>query len=787
MSVMKKGYFFVVLLSILFSVGVYHSYFFSGKIPFPANLLASFYAPWDSQTFSGWEHGIPNKPLGHDALRFFFPIKKNIVEIVHSGTIPLWNPYVFAGSPLIANMQSSFFYPTTLLYLLFPAIDAWSIGVVITPILSTLFMYSYLKRVGIRTDVAAISGFFWAYSGFFAVWNQENPAVTQSAIWLPFILFGIERFKTDKKVRFLGISIGGMLLSFLGGHLQFSVYIFIFSIVYMFFRLPPDKKYYYISSFAIFPLLLSAAQLVPAIEAFINSPRSFENSKFIFTIYLVPITHLINIVAPDWEGNPTSYNYFGDGSYYDQILYVGLVPTIFALLSFSVAKKGNLFKIYGFTILVTLLFSFKNSISTFLFNQDIPFFSSVIPSRIFYLTSFSLLVMAATSLNEAFNKKLKVTRKQLMLVLSIPFILLAGGWTYFLLNKSVGVLITKPEYPSAMMRNLLLPSIILGICVPVLYFVFQKTKLSYALLCCLCGLAVMHQYYFYTKNVYFSERTFVYPTHPLLSYLKENNDTTSRVVGLGKAAIKPNVASYFNIYSPEGLDPMLPKNYAEMAWNAYSMQSGKSINPVIEVSFGDLFNEETEITGTEPIFTFFNMMDVKYIITHEEDNYTFSGVKFKKLATIAPFTIWEFGSLSRAFLTTNYTIMGNDDKQISAELIKLEKDPMIKRDDVCSILDAKILQYSNNNISLVTNADCQALLYLSDTYYPGWKAYVDEQETEILRANYAFRAVVVPSGNHTITMSYDPLSFKIGYYISLVSIVGLITGEAITYVKKIRT
>ncbi|PYV38951.1 MAG: hypothetical protein DMG09_10550, partial [Acidobacteria bacterium] len=57
-------------------------------------------------------------------------------------------------------------------------------------------------------------------------------------------------------------------------------------------------------------------------------------------------------------------------------------------------------------------------------------------------------------------------------------------------------------------------------------------------------------------------------------------------------------------------------------------------------------------------------------------------------------------------------------------------------------------------------------LVLLDSYYPGWRAYLDGREAKILQANYAFRAVEVPAGKHTVEFSYRPLSFDAGLALS---------------------
>ena len=67
-----------------------------------------------------------------------------------------------------------------------------------------------------------------------------------------------------------------------------------------------------------------------------------------------------------------------------------------------------------------------------------------------------------------------------------------------------------------------------------------------------------------------------------------------------------------------------------------------------------------------------------------------------------------------------------------------------------------------------------AFLFMSEAHYPGWKAYVDGREEEILRADYVFRAIPVGPGSHRIEVVYQSLSFKVGLAVSLLTIVVLV-------------
>ena len=82
----------------------------------------------------------------------------------------------------------------------------------------------------------------------------------------------------------------------------------------------------------------------------------------------------------------------------------------------------------------------------------------------------------------------------------------------------------------------------------------------------------------------------------------------------------------------------------------------------------------------------------------------------------------------------------------------------------------KLLSYKANRFSLEYESDGDAFLYVSDTYYPGWRAYVDGKETKIYRANLAFRAIEAPKGKHTVVFRYVPMSFYIGLALTIIGI-----------------
>jgi hypothetical protein len=87
---------------------------------------------------------------------------------------------------------------------------------------------------------------------------------------------------------------------------------------------------------------------------------------------------------------------------------------------------------------------------------------------------------------------------------------------------------------------------------------------------------------------------------------------------------------------------------------------------------------------------------------------------------------------------------------------------------------AEIESYLPSAIRIRTDSQSDGYLVLTDNYYPGWKALVDGQPQSIYRANYTFRAIPISAGQHQVQFLYDPLSFKLGLSVTIISWIGVV-------------
>ena len=82
------------------------------------------------------------------------------------------------------------------------------------------------------------------------------------------------------------------------------------------------------------------------------------------------------------------------------------------------------------------------------------------------------------------------------------------------------------------------------------------------------------------------------------------------------------------------------------------------------------------------------------------------------------------------------------------------------------------------------NPAADGILVLADNWYPAWKAFLDGQEVEVLRANGAFRGVVVPAGEHNVEFKYISSEQKTGRYLTLAGLLAVAVGVIGSFVPK---
>ena len=127
-----------------------------------------------------------------DLTYYFYPYRHYLVESVKSGYFPLWNPYIFAGYPFFATLQTWTLYPITVLFYFLPFDFAFNLSIIIHYPLAFLFTYLLCREFKMSRWASLISGFVFAFSGFLLS-VLHMPTTLAPAAWLPLLIIFIRR------------------------------------------------------------------------------------------------------------------------------------------------------------------------------------------------------------------------------------------------------------------------------------------------------------------------------------------------------------------------------------------------------------------------------------------------------------------------------------------------------------------------------------------------------------------------------------------------------------------
>jgi len=779
--VRRHTYLFIIILFFLAIVGcLFYKTVIHGQIPFPGDLLLSEYAPFRHTEYFGYAAGgIPSKGQYFDVVRELYPWKTLVIESIKQKTLPLWNPYSFAGTPLLANYQSQVFYPLGILYLFLPQPVAWTAMMILQIVLGLVFMYLFAQVIGLSVPASIIAAVAFNLSSFATSWIEFN-TVWHTILWLPLLLYIIERGITQKKLLLKQqlIFIFALFSSMTAGHPQDFINTFLFLAIYTFFRIvtqttwnKKDKLNYSVRTLlpiVAIPFLLASIQLLPTIELFQFSARVPHDVRNILSTMLIQIWQLPLIIYQDFFGNPATKTYTIPDTYVGKTISIGVTGCMLAIWSLLSKRKNWHKTFFAITCAVMLLLSVHSPITAILYRFPIPILSTGTPTRNLFVLMFALAILAGYGL-DALIKKEYETKK--LLVAGILIILIT--WiTALFLPKIIPFLL-----PSLLKKNACIITALLLCSLGIFIATKYRTIFIYGFI----FLITIELGYGFIKFNPFVPASFLYPENTVFTFMQKNAGLY-RSWGYGTARFESNLNAQYHVYSTDGTDPL------NLKWYNQFMQSSK------DGYLSRVFDRSTRSdAGLAPGYgerdlpdnlyrlRIMDLTGVKYILDRPEnpkDNFTFDSSRFKPVETLKNnYIIFENTLVyPRVFLTSSYQTYASVDsfeKQFFAHtfdprqtILLPEGTPLLKV-SYTNISKATIISYKPEEVVIQTESDAAQLLFLSDAYAPGWTATVDGNQTDVFRADYAFRAIEVPAGTHMIVFTYKPKSFMYGSILSL--------------------
>lgn len=759
--------FFLLIVGVFFRQTI-----IEGKLPVPSDALVGLYHPWRDLYSVEHPRGIPFKNfLITDPVRQQIPWRKIVIDQWKQGHIPLWNPNTFSGVPLLANIQSAVLYPLNVLFLIFPFIDAWTMLILLQPLLGGLFMYWYLRSLGLRAIASLLGAITWIFSGFNIAWMTWG-TISHVSLWLPLALLSIDMsfprrresnitaLKTGSPIKsgmtrikillWTIIFITTLTFQFFAGHAQVSLYFILVVIAYGTTRILQVKERK--KEILLFGLLLSvsalltALQWVPLLDWIRQSSRVIEGSNWHTEGWFIPWAHLIQFIAPDFFGNPTTLNYWGQWNYGEFVGYVGALPLIFTILAILFGRtKSRLFWVV--ILAVAFLFALPTPIAYLPFILKVPILSSLQPTRLLFILDFSLAMLAAFGCNDFLEGSKK--RRLMMPIVLLGFLLMAL-WGIIVASR-LGML--DPSLRGSLevsMRNLVMPSIlfIAAAAMLVMYQQFRVATLGNIIAWMFVGFVAVDLLRFGWKFTPFTPREYFFPETKVISFLKQQPQPF-RVMSVDKRILPPNTASYFGIESIEGYDPIISSRYEELlatiARGAPDIRPPFGFNRII--SFENLSSPLLPMLNVRYVLSLSNLQDKYFLkVLEEGETKVYEDRRVFPRIYIAQRPIVTFGK--EETMKALYAIKDLRREAVVEGNVSILAVPMGGDESV------SLTRYESDRLEIETKLSVPRLLVIGNAYHPGWLATVDGLTTKIYRTNFAFQGVIVPQGTHRVTLTF---------------------------------
>ncbi len=822
---------FVALAAIFFAPVV-----FGGAVLVPFDNLFRF-PPWSA--FAA-QFGIttPHNELVSDLVLENYAWKKFIVESLQAHEIPLWNPYLFAGVPFLAAGQSSALYPFSILFYILPIDRAFGYFVALQLAIAAIAMFAFMRVLGVSRFAATVSAITYAFSGFFVV-STAFPMILSATAWLPAILACVERIVHTKDTarQVLFALIGALLLGvqFLVGHVEISIYVLIVTAFYSAWRglsLPCWRGRVRvgatIAALTAIGIALGAVQLIPLYELVQNNFRSGSVAYQDVIGWAYPVRQIITFFIPDFFGNPTHHSYldvfdftnhaapsgtifWGIKNYVEAGAYMGILPLVLAIIAvfsriaYFVLRKKNDSRpglptgLFATLAILSLLFTFGTPLYALLFYLAPGFNQLHTPFRWVFPFTLSIAVLAGIGAEVLGNRdwRLEIGRVNLQSLISnltlllgtVILLALAASWllrdqTLALADRIVQASnLAQQAFDSGRMfysyefRNVALFALFLigaGIVLRASRSARQVRGVPIwqplALIVIVADLFVFGMGFYPRADPRLADFT-----PPAVTFLQQDQSlyriTSYDARGdAGEKVFNPNVGMFYDISDIRGYDSIITKQYADL------MGLLAPQDELLDNRIAPFYNPDPL---SSPII---NLLNVKYVLTTRplpNAGYTLvydDEIKIYRNDRVLP----------RAFMVPQARVIP-DRAALLAEMnqldptreVLIEQPPPSPSAAACALKPVTIEKYAGSEVIVKSDQDCAAWLVLSDSYFPGWLAYTDEQETPLYRADYNFRAVYVPAGEHTIRFKYSPLSFRVGAIGSFLGAMVLLLGFAL--------
>ena len=714
-----------------------------------------------------------------------YPVREFAASSLRAGAgFPQWNPYLYGGLPYIAAMHGDIFYPTFLLRLLMPVDAAMTWSFILHIFLAGVFTFVFLRSWGLGFAAALVGGLAYQMSGPIAsyVAPGHDGKLYVSAL-LPLALFLLVRGVRDGRLWAFGLFAITIGLGVLSPHPQLLQYLLLTCGAFALYlarsgqgseRLDGRTQLRRLGlalGGVVLGFLMGAVQYYPVLQYIEWSPRSGGRGYDYATSFSMPLSELLNMYLPQFTG--ILDRYWGHNGIHFHSEYLGAAVLVLAGAAFGGLERRGFRRFWLGALVVSVLWALGGSTPFYqLIYVLVPgskFFRA--PSTILYVVAFSTAVLAALGAERALARQLSPRYLAGWGIVALVVALLAttGGLT------SLAASIADPQLYSVVQSNhsavvggAWRSLVFVGLAVGLLLAV-RRGRLSAPL--ATAGLlviltldlwSVLRMYWLFSPPA--SE---LYASDPTLDYVRAQPEP-GRVLAI---PLSNEIAPHDPFVTGDA--PMV--HDIRLVTGYHGNEIGR-------------YQRLVRTEGALQNQNFYALTNARYLLTNAEVP------ELERLVgpvrNAAGTQVWLYrlpGDNPPAWVTP--LIVKADDESVLATVLDprfdlrtaalFDSGAAVRAPAAVQALPApltgtrvSVTRYEPGQIDLTISGPVPdgAALVVSENYYPGWRATVNGAAAPVGRADFTFIGVPIGPGARTIQLRFTDESFRTGAIVTLLAV-----------------
>jgi hypothetical protein len=639
-----------------------------------------------------------------------------LAEQLRTGHFALWNPYVYCGFPVFANIEACTFHPLVLACALvagwtsmdaLPMLLEWI--VVLQVWIGGICAFHLFRRWGAGQAAAFAGALIFQTGGFFAS-RAEHIGAMMAVAWMPLAWLAVSHLAEGMNRRWLAALAFALGMSILGGFPQPTLAVFVSVVVLALLliglRMADIRLLWPTAAACILGILLASVQFIPTTQLTNHSVAKYRADWLGTGGGLFPQT-LVSLVLPNHYGIFDVAHFHGPGDLTFLYQYCSLAGL--ALAVYAVAVRRNR---YALLLGIVAIFA----IGWTLGDKTAPWrwLYPLLPEKIrigihpeyaYCILTMSIAGLAALGL-EALRLR-ETLRWGVAIVIAADLYLVGSGRPMNLISvkQEPGVTRTAFDGSAALLEG-----------------VRSRVNLT---------------------------------TPP------------ARVDTVDAGMFWSIAGGVTGVPSANGVSPLAPDRIIQLRlflhdgfrWGWYYPLE-KLDSPVL-----DLLNARYVVAGPRAAPRLAAETRFRHVASLPGNEL------FENLTAMPRFFLVHQSRLAASLAEARAAI---DRREIDLRQTALTEEPIPLAPSSEGADEVKTIDYQPSSFELAVASRGTSLLVAAETDYPGWQAWVDEKPVPIHRVDIAFRGVVVPAGTHRVRMEFRPLILPVSVGITLAALLGIL-------------